>query len=46
VGSNPTGTIAASGNVTLNGTTTLKLNGSGVNDVVQSNRGSITYGGP
>ena len=44
-GSNPVGTIAANGNVVLGGTTTIKLNGSGVNDVVQSTGGSMTYGG-
>jgi Concanavalin A-like lectin/glucanases superfamily len=43
-GSNPTGTINASNSVTLNGTTTLKLNGSGINDQVQAGT-SITYGG-
>lgn len=44
VGANPTGTISVSGNVTLGGTTTIKLDGSGSNDVVQAG-GSITYGG-
>lgn len=44
-GSNPVGTIAASGNITLNGATTIKLNGSGTNDVVQSTGGTLTYGG-
>ena len=44
VGANPTGTIAASGNVALNGTTVIKLNGSGTNDVIQAG-GNITYGG-
>jgi autotransporter-associated beta strand protein len=43
-GANATGTIAASGDIVLAGTTTLKLNGSGVNDQVQSAT-SITYGG-
>lgn len=42
-GSNPTGTIAASGNVTLGGTTIIKLDGT-TNDVVQAG-GAITYGG-
>lgn len=42
-GSSGTGVIIA-GNVTLNGATILKLNGSGVNDQIQS-AGSITYGG-
>jgi fibronectin-binding autotransporter adhesin len=43
-GANATGTIAASGSVKLNGTTTLKLNGSGVNDSIQSSA-DITFGG-
>lgn len=43
-GSNPTGTLAASGDVTLNGTTILKLNGSGTNDTIQS-AGQLSYGG-
>jgi hypothetical protein len=43
-GSSSTGTINASNSVTLNGTTTLKLNGSGVNDQIQAGT-SITYGG-
>jgi hypothetical protein len=43
-GANSTGAIAASGTVTLNGSTILKLNGSGVNDEVQAGAG-ITYGG-
>lgn len=43
-GANPTGTIAASANITLNGTTVIKLNGSGTNDVVQAG-GTIFYGG-
>jgi hypothetical protein len=43
-GTNATGTLAATNAVTLNGTTILKLNGSGVNDVVQAGAG-ITYGG-
>jgi hypothetical protein len=43
-GSSPTGTINAGNSVTLSGTTTLKLNGSGVNDQVQAGT-SITYGG-
>jgi hypothetical protein len=42
-GANLTGTITAN-NVTLNGTTTLKLDGSGVNDEIAS-VASITYGG-
>ena len=40
----PPGTISASGNVTLNGTTVIKLNGSGTNDLIQAG-GDITYGG-
>jgi autotransporter-associated beta strand protein len=43
-GTNSTGTIAVSNAVTLNGTTVIKLNGSGVNDEVQAGAG-ITYGG-
>jgi hypothetical protein len=42
-GSNPTGEIAASGNVTLEGTTAIKLDGV-TNDVVAAG-GTITYGG-
>jgi autotransporter-associated beta strand protein len=42
-GSNPVGILAASGNVTLAGTTTIKLDGS-TNDVVAA-AGQITYGG-
>jgi len=42
-GSNPTGEIAASGNVTLEGTTVIKLDGA-TNDVVAAG-GTITYGG-
>jgi len=41
---NPVGTVAASSSVTLNGTTVIKLNGSGTNDMVQA-AASITYGG-
>ncbi len=43
-GANATGTISATNAVVLNGTTTLKLNGSGVNDQVQAGT-SVTYGG-
>lgn len=43
-GANATGTILANSAVALHGTTTLKLNGSGVNDQVQAGTG-ITYGG-
>lgn len=43
-GANPVGTIAVANAVALNGTTILKLNGSGVNDQVQAGAG-ITYGG-
>ncbi len=43
-GANSTGTIVASNNVTLNGATVIKLNGSGVNDQIQSST-SINYSG-
>ncbi len=43
-GANSTGTIAASGSIALNGSTVIKLNGSGVNDEVESGAG-ITFGG-
>jgi autotransporter-associated beta strand protein len=43
-GSASTGTISATNAIVLNGTTIIKLNGSGTNDVVQSSS-SITYGG-
>ena len=43
-GANTTGTISATNAVVLTGTSTLKLNGSGVNDQVQAGT-SITYGG-
>ena len=43
-GANATGTIAASGNITLGGTTVIKLNGPGTNDAVGT-LGSIVYGG-
>ncbi|HKW30863.1 MAG TPA: hypothetical protein VJT54_16135 [Verrucomicrobiae bacterium] len=43
-GENLTGTIAASGNVTLNGATVIKLNGSGTNDLVQAGA-NMRYGG-
>ena len=39
-----TGVIAASGAIALNGTTIIKLNGSGTNDEVQAGAG-LTYGG-
>lgn len=42
-GSNPTGEIAASGNVTLEGVTDIKLDGT-TNDVVQAG-GTLTFGG-
>jgi hypothetical protein len=41
---NPVGTIAASSSVTLNGTTVIKLDGSGTNDMIQA-AANITYGG-
>ena len=44
LGANTTGTISATNAVALNGTTILKLNGSGVNDQIQAGAG-ITYGG-
>ncbi|HTL72555.1 MAG TPA: autotransporter-associated beta strand repeat-containing protein [bacterium] len=43
-GANATGTISASSDIALNGITTLKLNGSGVNDQIKSAT-SIAYGG-
>jgi autotransporter-associated beta strand protein len=43
-GSSSTGTITVSNTISLNGTTILKLNGSGINDEVQAGAG-ITYGG-
>ena len=43
-GANATGTIAASGNITLGGTTVIKLDGPGTNDAVGT-VGSIQYGG-
>jgi hypothetical protein len=43
-GAYSTGIIAASGAITLNGTTIIKLSGSGTNDEVQT-AGVITYGG-
>jgi hypothetical protein len=44
-GQNATGTIAVSDSIVLNGITTIKLNGSGVNDALTATGGSITYGG-
>ena len=43
-GANATGTLSASSNIVLNGTTVIKLKGSGVNDQIQSAT-SITYSG-
>jgi hypothetical protein len=43
-GTNATGTLTVANNVTLNGTTIIKLNGSGTNDVIQTAAG-INYGG-
>jgi len=43
-GSNPVGRISANNDVTLAGATVIKLNGNGVNDVIQSS-GTIHYGG-
>jgi Alpha galactosidase C-terminal beta sandwich domain len=42
-GSNPVGTLAASGNITLNGMTIIKLDGAS-NDLVEA-AANITYGG-
>ncbi len=44
-GSNATGVISATNSIVLNGTTLIKLNGSGVNDVVQSIGAGISFGG-
>jgi autotransporter-associated beta strand protein len=41
---NSTGTLAVANGVTLNGTTIIKLNGSGTNDVIQA-AANIQYGG-
>lgn len=43
-GANPFGVLAATGNITLSGTTVVKLDGPGTNDAVQTS-GTITYGG-
>ncbi len=43
-GSSSTGELAATQGITLDGTTVIKLNGSGVNDEIQAGAG-ITYGG-
>jgi len=44
-GQNPTGTISATGNIILGGTTVIKLNGPGTNDALTSTTGSIACGG-
>jgi autotransporter-associated beta strand protein len=44
-GANSIGAISATGDITLAGTTTIKLNGPGVADSVQSSGVGITYGG-
>jgi autotransporter-associated beta strand protein len=44
-GQNSTGTVSATGDIALNGTTVIKLNGSGTNDAVTSTTGSIALGG-
>ncbi|MDB6112291.1 MAG: hypothetical protein JWR69_4041, partial [Pedosphaera sp.] len=44
-GANSTGAISATDAIVLNGTTTIKLNGSGANDAIQSLGAGITYGG-
>jgi hypothetical protein len=41
---NDVGTIEASGNVTLDGTTVIKLDGSGTNDAIEA-AGNLVYGG-
>lgn len=43
-GTNAVGAIAASASITLNGTTVIKLDGPGTNDMVQA-AANITYGG-
>jgi autotransporter-associated beta strand protein len=43
-GANPVGTLNVNNNVTLNGTATFKLDGSGNNDQIQA-AGTVTYGG-
>jgi hypothetical protein len=43
-GANQTGAITATGNIALNGTTIIKLNGSGTNDSMSAG-GSLSYGG-
>jgi hypothetical protein len=43
-GSNPTGTLAAVNNAVLNGTTVIKLQGSGTNDLISA-VGSISFSG-
>jgi hypothetical protein len=44
-GANATGTISATNAIVLNGTTIIKLNGSGTNDTIQSTGAGINYGG-
>ncbi len=44
-GADVIGTISATNAIILNGTTVIELNGSGMNDVVQSTGSGITYGG-
>lgn len=44
-GANPVGILTAVSDITLNGTTRIKLNGSGVSDQIQSSIGTINYGG-
>jgi len=43
-GSNATGKLSASDDITLNGSTVIKLNGSGANDAIQTS-GGIQFGG-
>jgi hypothetical protein len=44
MGTNATGTISVTNAIVLNGTTCIKLNGPGTNDIIQSGA-AITYGG-
>ena len=44
-GANATGAISATNAIVLNGTTIIKLNGPGTNDVIQSTAAGITFGG-
>ncbi|MEI9864475.1 MAG: hypothetical protein WDN00_07960 [Limisphaerales bacterium] len=44
-GANAIGAISATNAIILNGTTIIKLNGSGINDAVQSTDAGISFGG-